>query len=149
MKICVSCNQNLPLSDFYGSAAFASGLNSSCKRCHAAKVAAYRALRKATPEGWAALIVPMIRSRAKRRGLVCTIAARDLIVPAVCPILAVPFIFCDSSHPFAPSVDRRDPSKGYVPGNVAVISQRANRMKTDCTDSEAFRRLADWLDATA
>jgi hypothetical protein len=31
----------------------------------------------------------------------------------------------------SPSLDRIDPGQGYVPGNVRVISDRANRLKGD------------------
>jgi len=40
-------------------------------------------------------------------------------------------------------------SLGYVPGNIAVISHFANTMKQNCTDSEVFRRLADYLNQKA
>jgi hypothetical protein len=36
----------------------------------------------------------------------------------------------------SPSLDRVDPRKGYVPGNVRVISDRANRLKGDRSLSE-------------
>jgi hypothetical protein len=48
-------------------------------------------------------------------------------------------------HANSPNLDRLDPAKGYVPGNVAVISQKANRIKTDACSSE-IRRVADWLE---
>jgi hypothetical protein len=42
-------------------------------------------------------------------------------------------------------LDRVIPELGYVPGNVAVISLRANTMKQDATAAE-LRVLADWID---
>ena len=51
-----------------------------------------------------------------------------------------------AQNPAMPSIDRIIPSLGYVPGNVAVISLAANRIKSDCTDPAVFRRVADWLE---
>jgi hypothetical protein len=44
----------------------------------------------------------------------------------------------------APTLDRINNSCGYVPGNVAVISWRANRIKCDATPEE-LRRIADYV----
>jgi hypothetical protein len=45
----------------------------------------------------------------------------------------------------SPSLDKVQPELGYVRGNVAIISHRANRLKNDVTDPEIFRTLAFWL----
>ena len=67
-----------------------------------------------------------------------------------CPILLVelkgPVGDQRGVQPTSPTLDRIVPQLGYVTGNVAVISQRANAMKQDCYKSEVFRRLADYLD---
>jgi hypothetical protein len=43
-----------------------------------------------------------------------------------------------------PTLDRWDNAKGYVPGNVFVISWRANRIKWDCSlvELEAVAKYA-------
>ena len=73
--------------------------------------------------------------RAKKLGLPFSITMADLNVPDVCPVLGIPLLvdLCDKhSRPDGvPSIDRIVPSLGYVPGNVAVISWRANRIKQD------------------
>lgn len=37
------------------------------------------------------------------------------------------------------SVDRIDNTKGYVPGNVIVVSYRANRIKSDADTTELLK----------
>ena len=64
-----------------------------------------------------------------RRGIDFTITLDDIPeVPATCPVLGIPM---DS-----PSVDRKRNSLGYVPGNIAIISNRANMIKNDATAQE-------------
>ena len=84
------------------------------------------------------------RYQAKRRGLEFTIKFEDVVWPDVCPALGVrlerkPKGPCD----WSPSLDRIDNSKGYVPGNVIVVSMRANRIKTNAAVSELYR-VADF-----
>lgn len=61
----------------------------------------------------------------------------DLDWPDVCPVLGIELDYfnetmCDNSVSF----DRIDSTKGYVKGNVAIISWRANRIKNDGTAEE-------------
>lgn len=74
------------------------------------------------------------RNRAKKTGLEFNIIKADLHVPETCPILGTP-LRMDAAplSPEAPSLDRVDNTKGYVRGNVRVISSRANRLKSDNT----------------
>lgn len=51
----------------------------------------------------------------------------------LCPILMVPLV---RGTRYTPTVDRIDPSKGYIRGNIQVISWLANRMKSDATKEE-------------
>ena len=93
------------------------------------------------------------RSRAKRFGIPFDITVED--VRAVwprdnrCPILGIPFEVGRNKGPDvdSPTLDRVVPKMGYVIGNIAVISKRANAMKNDETNPDNFRKLADWLEA--
>lgn len=59
-------------------------------------------------------------------------------IPVVCPVFPwMTLYYTDSEHNlYAPSLDRIDSSKGYVPGNVRIISTRANLLKSNATDLE-------------
>ena len=59
------------------------------------------------------------------------------IMPKVCPVFNKPLIKGDGAHHrWSPSIDRIDPQKGYVRGNLQVISFLANAMKQDATPEE-------------
>lgn len=79
------------------------------------------------------------RYRSRERGMACTITVADIVIPAVCPILGIPLVMRSGGKPRAdaPTLDRIDNSQGYIPGNVRVISARANRLKSDMTYDEA------------
>jgi hypothetical protein len=68
--------------------------------------------------------------RARERGLEFSITAKDLQLPATCPLLEIPLFISATRHSDnSPSMDRIDNSLGYIPGNVRVISNLANMMK--------------------
>jgi hypothetical protein len=81
------------------------------------------------------------RTRAKKNGLVCTITEDDIIVPEICPILLIKMyrVPGQRQHGPSPSLDRIDNTKGYVPGNVRVISYRANTLKNNMTFQQIER----------
>jgi len=80
------------------------------------------------------------RTRAKQKNIPFSLRLVDIpTIPTTCPILNIPLIhnFGHKGHiPGSPSLDRIIPSKGYVPGNVEIISQRANQIKSDATVEE-------------
>lgn len=92
---------------------------------------------------WAAEVLRAARGRARRIGVDFNIAPDDVEIPETCPVLGVPLIY-DALEPRAqrPSLDRTDNSKGYVRGNVRVISFRANQIKNDATSAELEKVLA-------
>ena len=78
--------------------------------------------------------------------MACTITVADIVIPAVCPILGIPLVMRSGGKPRAdaPTLDRIDNSQGYIPGNVRVISARANRLKSDMTYDEARLLVERW-----
>lgn len=76
------------------------------------------------------------------KGIEFDIKPEDLVMPKRCPLLGVELIMytdTQTSHEDKDklwSIDRRDPSKGYVKGNVWIVSYRANQIKSDATLEE-------------
>lgn len=83
------------------------------------------------------------RSRARKKSLPFDIEVDDIVIPALCPVLGIELQGFVGNFDSSPSLDRIDNSKGYVKGNIAVISLRANRLKRDATIDE-LRRVLDY-----
>lgn len=74
------------------------------------------------------------KARGRQYGIEFNLEVSDLKIPEFCPILGVKLeLGWKDNYPFAPSIDRIDSTKGYVKGNVAVVSLLANRMKSNAT----------------
>ena len=74
------------------------------------------------------------KTRAKKKGLEFNLELDDIVLPKKCPIFDIPFIYGDNDCTY--SIDRIDPAKGYVKGNVQIISNRANMLKNNATVEE-------------
>ena len=87
------------------------------------------------------------KHRANRSGLEFDITIDDIKIPERCPMLDIELEKYNKpgGHSASPTIDRIDPSKGYVKGNVRVISMRANRMKSDA-NIENVKALLDYLE---
>jgi hypothetical protein len=78
------------------------------------------------------------RVRARVADVPFTITVKDIVIPSHCPILGIPLFpkKGKGGGDNSPSLDKIKPERGYVPGNVIVISNRANRLKSDASISE-------------
>ena len=74
------------------------------------------------------------KRRAKVKNLDFNIEKDDITIPDKCPILDINLVVGDEyAHDNSPSLDRIIPEKGYVKGNVIVISHKANSIKNNAT----------------
>jgi hypothetical protein len=73
------------------------------------------------------------RTRARKYGTEFSIEKEDIIIPEKCPILGLTLAKGDGYLPNAMSLDRVDNNKGYVKGNIRVISRKANLLKSSLT----------------
>lgn len=98
---------------------------------------------KNPPRTREATMLKASRRRARINSLEFNLELEDIVIPDVCPVLEIPLSRDNSKTAFnSPSLDRRDTSKGYIKGNVFVISWRANRIKSDATIEELQKILA-------
>ena len=86
------------------------------------------------------------KHQAKYTGYTWTASFGDIDWPTHCPILGLELNwFAENCQENSPSFDRVDSSKGYEPGNVVIVSWRANRIKNNGT-AEEHRAIADYID---
>lgn len=118
-----------------------SGICRDCNREHAIEY------RKAHPEKrqGIAWLIGQARYRAKLSKLPFNMTASDLHIPEVCPVLGIP-LFYSAKRWNSPSIDRIDNDKGYVTGNVKIISYRANVLKSNATLTE-LRALVAYMES--
>ena len=87
------------------------------------------------------------RARAKRDGVAFSITDKDIKIPKLCPALGLTLEIVwgvQGGGAASPSLDRIIPELGYVPGNVQVISNRANRIKYNAT-LEELEAVTDYV----
>lgn len=92
------------------------------------------------------------KDRAKEKNVPFSVTKEHLksIATDECPIFKTPFEWGHSGlgrgkpKPNGPQLDRIVPELGYVEGNVAFISRRANRIKDNGTMQEHYD-IADWI----
>jgi len=93
-------------------------------------------------------IYNQLKASALKRGIefdLDLVELNDLSFPITCPILDIPLKYHrgkaqDNSY----SIDRRDSSKGYTIDNIVVISNRANKLKSDATVNEMRLLVEDY-----
>jgi len=83
--------------------------------------------------------------RAKNAGRECTLILSDIVIPELCPLLGVKITTGSRQvKNTSPTIDRKDSAKGYIRGNIWVISWRANRIKSDATLEELSLIVKNW-----
>ena len=92
------------------------------------------------------------KTRSNRDKVPFSLTLEDLIEVATdeCPIFKTPFIWGSAklgkgkTHQETPQLDRIEPHLGYVKGNVAFLSRKANRIK-DLGTMQDHYDIADWI----
>ena len=157
-KLCRACGQDKALEAFNKDNKRPDGRRTRCRECDAKYFQARYAnpewkeshnqrakrwrdkLKNADPKKlWAFDALANAKMRAKRAGVPCTLTLLDVmgIVVDTCPLLGLPIVYAQPKlSDNSPTLDKKIPRKGYVQHNIAVISHRANRLKSDSTIEE-------------
>lgn len=87
-------------------------------------------------------MIESAKQRARRGGLPFALTIDDLPpAPWTCPYFGFELKTGGKRSDLSASLDRITPSLGYIPGNVEVISWKANRLKNNMS-AKTLRRLA-------
>ena len=89
------------------------------------------------------------RQRATLKKTEFNIEVSDVVMPKKCPVFSQYELKKETSDmsgpkPWSPSLDRIDNTKGYIKGNVQVLSHKANTMKGNATPQELLQ-FAYWV----
>ncbi len=129
--------------------------NGQCIECQKVRVAKWRAenpgrvgkaVREQMDRDPRLKLLREARKLAVRRGVPFDLVVDDVVVPARCPVLGVHIkLAAGPRTDGSPSLRLIEPEKGFVRGNLVIISRRARVVMGDGTAAE-HREIADWLD---
>ena len=143
-KKCSKCGESKRLDLFYNNKSVRGGKTYWCKVCMDYQ---NNVVQKNSKSKWASktyfkrklndpeyYLWKQSKHRALESGLEFSIAVNDIIIPKCCPYFGKPLEVRNKE--WAPSLDRIHNDQGYIPGNVRVISYKANKMKNNASVSE-------------
>lgn len=139
-QICNKCNIEQDLKDFAkhykknkdGSPA-GNGHRANCRKCE------NKRRKKSYDSNPITRMLMNSKSRARQSGLLFNITIEDVPIPKYCPILEIKLELGKANqYDSAPSIDRIDSTKGYIKGNVRVVSFMANKMKSNATKEQCL-----------
>lgn len=136
---CAMCEQWKPLTEFPKNKRAYHGRWSYCYICKSERNKDYHQKNPLQ------FMLVAAKARAKRKKIQFSLTQDDLSLPDICPILGIPLKISRAkrnkskkglSRENSPSLDRINNSKGYVKGNVIVVSYKANTIKNNATLKE-------------
>ncbi|MCJ7557242.1 MAG: hypothetical protein MUP90_10065 [Gammaproteobacteria bacterium] len=141
---CTKCLEYLPVTSFYTNKKSSTGgrlnvlgrkISGICKECQS---------EIAKHTDYQSKMLYRAKAAARHAGREFNLEPEDIVIPSHCPVLGIELFVTINwevrntwHHPNTPSLDRVDNSKGYVKGNVQVISMRANQLKSGATLEES------------
>ena len=114
------------------------------------KESRYASIREKPKRAWSSSAVKGAKKRATDKGVPFDISIDyvESILPTKCPVFGTQFAYAGNKKvvPESPSIDRIDPAKGYVEGNIAIISAKANQIKSAYKSQDIYK-VAAWLES--
>lgn len=157
-KVCTKCKEEKTLKEFYQTNTTKDGYTYNCISCYLKYRKEHREhnknymanlrnikgeeIKEYKKDLWKNMnpihrMLQQARGRSKRRNIEFNLIDSDLDMPEFCPLLNCPFVNGKKdNYEQTPSLDRIDPNKGYIKGNVQILSKRANTMKNNATKEE-------------
>lgn len=166
-KICRICNTSLPYTMFYKHKTTKDGYRHECKDCVDLKNKRWRENNyEKAKEHWTKAnknpnrkityqkykeqnklynLINGAKQRAKKLEIPFNLDFDDLEKIMYCPVLNIELDWnANGLQDNSPSIDRIVPEIGYVKGNVRIMSNLANRMKSNATESQ-LKEFAVWI----
>lgn len=158
-------DRTLPITDFHKNKSTPDGVHYTCKTCSRRNARQTRAKKALDPVwrkrfndsntkyrqagGKVLQMFTAAQERARKKNLEFDITKDDIEIPDTCPVLGITIKsgigrpgenkLVSGAIDSSPSLDRIDNSKGYIKGNVRVISWRANYLKNTATLDEMIK----------
>jgi len=88
------------------------------------------------------------KNRAKKKDIDFALSLDNIVVPEFCPLTDIQLRSYEGTGGQrgprwnSPTLDRVDPARGYIPGNVRVISSLANSLMGAMTDPDILAEAA-------
>jgi hypothetical protein len=99
----------------------------------------YNAYKRIQPDYFKRKMLQHARNRARLNEREFNITIDDINIPEFCPVLKIKLEHGWDDNRSCPTLERIDNSKGYIKGNILVVSALANRIKNDGTWQEIMQ----------
>lgn len=97
----------------------------------------HRQKNRKKPKSRRLKLIHAAKYRCSKSKIEFDLSVEDVWIPENCPVLGIPINPGGSGFSRdSPSIDRKNPDKGYFKDNIEVISWRANKLKSDACFSE-------------
>ena len=144
-KACNKCGEHKAISEFKKSKTGKHGVTAICKPCETVRT------RELRLNDYFNKYVITKRAECRKKGIQFDLTGDYLesLWTGYCPILNLQITYGGregkTGSSYSAHLDRLDPSKGYVVGNVNWVSGRANRIKYDATIEE-LEAIVKWME---